>query len=198
MYIEKLIYPSDNAILIKFVNLYQMILDIFNQQTSMFYYSWNIQINGMDVEVLDETYDGEYYTLYLNSNYDISDVDNIVLTLNLSFKKKRMGDYAVNMRANEIIELQSIWHRVSTHNGKTYEMMNVALVESTPGDSGRIIHDILMPKWVSTNNDIKQIETTAKPSRHVSEEDIVDVEYEEVKENDNKIQIGRDDKIVDV
>ena len=181
MYIEKLVYPSDNAILIKFVNLYQMILDIFNQQTSLFYYSWNIQINGMNVEVLDETYDGEYYTLYLNSNYDISDVDTISLSLNLSFKQKCFGKDIVNMKANEIIELQSIWYRVSTHNDKTYEMMNVALVELTPGDSGHIIHDILMPKWVSTKNDIKQIETTAKPSRHVSKEDIVDVEYEEVK-----------------
>lgn len=198
MYIEKLIYPSDNAILIKFVNLYQMILDIFNQQTSLFYYSWNIQINGMNVEVLDETYDGEYYTLYLNSNYDISDVDTISLSLNLSFKQKCFGKDVINMRANEIIELQSIWHRVSTHNDKTYEMMNVALVEATPGNSGRIIHDILMPKWVSTKNGVKQIETTAKQSRHISKEDIIDVEYEEVKENDNKTQIGQDDKIMDV
>lgn len=198
MYIEKLIYPSDNAILIKFVNLYQMILDIFNQQTSLFYYSWNIQINGMNVEVLDETYDGEYYTLYLNSNYDISDVDTISLSLNLSFKQKCFGKDVINMRANEIIELQSMWHRVSTHNDKTYEMMNVALVEATPGNSGRIIHDILMPKWVSTKNGVKQIETTAKQSRHISKEDIIDVEYEEVKENDNKTQIGQDDKIMDV
>ena len=181
MYIEKLIYPSDNAILIKFVNLYQMILDIFNQQTSLFYYSWQITIDGNEVEVLDETYDGEYYTLYLNSDYDISDVDTISLTLNLSFKQKCFGKDIINMKANEIIELQSIWHRVSTYNGKTYEMMNVALIESTPGNSGRIIHDILMPIWASTKNDIKQIETTAKPSRHVSKEDIVDVEYEEVK-----------------
>ena len=195
MYIEKLIYPSDNAILIQFVNLYQMILDIFNQQTSMFYYSWNIQINGMNVEVLDETYDGEYYTIYLNSNYDISDVDIISLSLNLSFKRKKFGKDIVNMKANEIIELQSVWHRVSTNNGKTYEMMN-ALVESTPGNSGRIIHDILMPKWVSTKH--TPLLETSKHIHHISEEDIVDVEYEEVKENDNKIQIGHDDKIVDV
>ena len=62
-------------------------------------------------------------------------------------------------------------------------MMPIGCVEATPGESGRIIHDILMPKWVSTKNDVKQIETTAKQSRHVSEEDIVDVEYEEVNEN---------------
>ena len=58
MYIERLIYPSDNAILIQFVNLHQMILDIFNQQTSLFYYSWQITIDSNEVEVLDETYDG--------------------------------------------------------------------------------------------------------------------------------------------
>jgi hypothetical protein len=134
----------------------------------------------MNVEVLDETYDGEYYTLYLNSNYDISDIDTILLSLNLSFKQKCFGKDVINMRANEIIELQSVWHRVSTHNDKTYEMMNVALVESTPGNSSRIIYDILMPKWVSTKN-VKQIKTKLKSSRHVSKEDIVDVEYEEVK-----------------
>lgn len=182
MYIEKLVYPSDNAILIKFVNLHQMILDIFNQQTSLFYYSWQITIDSNEVEVLDETYDGEYYTLYLNSNYDISELHNIVLTLNLSFKKKRMGDYAVNMKANEIIQLETAWHRISSPDDKYYEMMPIGCVEMTPGEAGRIIHDILMPKWVSTNNGVKQIETTAKPSRHVSEEDIIDVEYEEVKE----------------
>ena len=188
MYIEKLIYPSDNAILIKFVNLYQMIFDIFNQQTSLFYYSWRITIDDYEVEVLDETYDGDYYTLYLNSNYDISEIHNIVLTLNLLFKKKRMGNYAVNMKANEIIQLESAWRRISSPDDKYYEMIPIAYVEMTPGESGRIIHDILMPKWVSTKNDVKQIETTAKPSRHVSKEDIVDVEYEEVKENETSIQ----------
>ena len=60
MYIQQLLYPSDCAIFIKFVNLHQMILDIFNEQTSLFYYSWNIEIDNKSVEVLDETYDGDY------------------------------------------------------------------------------------------------------------------------------------------
>ena len=196
MYIERLIYPSDNAILIQFVNLHQMILDIFNQQTSLFYYSWQITIDSNEVEVLDETYDGEYYTLYLNSNYDISEIHNIVLMLNLTFKQKRMGDYAVNMKANEIIQLQTAWHRISSPDDKYYEMMPIGCVEATPGEAGRIIHDILMPKWVSTKH--TPLLETSKHIHHISEEDIVDVEYEEVKENDNKIQIGHDDKIVDV
>lgn len=182
MYIKQLLYPSDCAIFIEFVNLHQMILDIFNKRTSMFHHSWNVEIDNKQIDVLDETYDGDYFILYLNSNIEAENISFIRLTLNLTHKASRWG-HKVNTRANDIIQLTTVWRMVKSPDGKICKTECVIENDYTPESYSKELHDILIPRWENEKSAIKEL-TTKLDISHDFEGDVIDVIYVEEESNE--------------
>ena len=183
MYIKQLLYPSDNALFIDFVNLHQMILDIFNEQTSLFYHSWSIEIDHKSIDVLDETYDGDYFILYLNSNIEAKDISFIWVTLNLTHRAKRWG-HMLNVKANDIIQLTTMWRTVKSLDGLIVKLEFVGEKTFTPEGYSQALHDVLLPKW-ENDTAIAEI-TTEADFIHDFERDVIDVIYTEVNDNEEE------------
>ena len=145
--------------------------EIFLDCTASFDYELHVSVDGKELQNLDPNvyYNGYETTFYWNDSFDCHVGSRVVITLSFWYKDKivryHMG--SENIRRDEISQATEHW---------TYEADEQFHIDPEDVDPSGF-YEMLKPEWRMKNKRV--VSTTYE------EDDIIDVEFTEVKEEEN-------------